>query len=289
MKRWLVEGSYQLSENSKEIVFSGVDAEKFAPYLLYDYSRFSFASHESIVLSFQKSFDKRALAWGLLKRYYSGFFAAHSLLRSLGHGVLWVDAADASHLQKTARIYIRDDFLLPLGAYKFDFKANNGYDATLKIEKIGSRGGSHEEFWKYFLKFMIDYSNDLVTRNAPDAGQFAARMTDLKRIMCARGENSGTWLSFIRNEINYQQKFGTWFPFSSAKKSRLQESNILKLGNAGSNLLINPQSSPIEAFSSATCFLALINMDLANLLKARAGAGASQFRREWDRLNVALS
>lgn len=288
LRRWLFDGTYQLSEDADGIVLSGIDVDRFAPYLFFDYSRFSFASRESISLSFQRSFDSRALAWMLLKRYYASFFAAHGILRSQGRGIIWLDSDESSHLQRLARIYIRQDFSLSAGAYRFIFSPNGGYDATLSLVKVGSRGGSHEEFWKYFSQFITDYSNDLLAKNAPDAADFAARIADLKLITCAYGLNQGTWLSFMRNEINYQQKFGAWFPFSAAPKIKLQEANIFKFGNAGLNLTVSPKSSPISAFSSATCFLALVSLDLANVLKARAGSGALQFRRDWDRLSAAL-
>jgi hypothetical protein len=283
-KRWISAGTYRptLNANVDEIELTGINAAEFFPYLLFDYARFAMASRESIGVSFDKHFDKKAVAWPLINRYYSGFFAAHAILRTQNRGVIWIEADEAQQLQKVGRIYIGKDFSLRKGSYWFEFDGANNFNATVKLVPMSGNGGSHEGFWRYFLKYLSDFSDALLVQNSPSAAAATARFQEIRQIIMSA--QRGIWLTHIRNEINYQHAFGTWFPFPLSSSATLQGKSVLKLKNAALDLGYDLAKTPMEAFSAAGCFLSALNVDLANLLKARSGVGAAQFKKEWDKL-----
>ena len=288
LKGWIARGTYGVSIGALgEVILTGVNAADFFPHLFFDYSRFAMAAKESIHLSFDKAFDKRATAWSLINRYYAAFFSAHALLRSHGRGITWIDTAEAAHLESLGKVYVGPNFTMKRGGYAFEFNTGNGFNAELKLAPVSYGGGSHDDFWRYFLGYLSDFGTAMLTSGAPMAAQATARFIELRRIILAPAAK-GVWLSFMRNEINYQHGYGTWFPFKPITAGATQDKRILKQPNSAIDLTANAASQPLGAFNAVTCCMASINNDLASLVKERAGAGATRFRAEWNRLNTAL-
>jgi hypothetical protein len=49
-----------------------------------------------------------------------------------------------------------------------------------------------------------------------------------------RGATAGTWLSQMRNRINYQHEFGVWFPFGAS------QSEVSYVGDLGKTYFAHP-------------------------------------------------
>ena len=290
LRGWLQQETFgvSLSASGNEVVLNGIVAENFFPYLLSDYSRFAMAAHESIHLSFADPFDRRATAWSLINRYYSAFFSAHALLRVHGRGVTWIDGAEAARLEKLGKLYIGTNFQFGKGGYAFEFGLSNSFNAELRLARLNSGSGSHDDFWRYFSTYLVNLGAGLLKSGAIDAQQAVARFDEIRQIILAPSMK-GAWLSFMRNEINYQHKFGTWFPFKLPAPNASLEKRLLQQSNSAVNLAVRADSQPLKAFNAVTCCLASLNGDLASILKGRAGVGASRFRSDWDRLSTTLA
>jgi len=289
LRAWIGAATYGLSLGSAvgDVILSGIASSDFYPSLLSDYCRFAMAAHESLHKSFSTPFDKRATAWTLINRYYSAFFSAHALLRAHGRGVIWIDSGEAGRLEKLGLLYVGTQFKMRKGGYAFDFDPRNGYNAELKLSPLNYGGGSHDEFWRYFLAYLSEFGTLLLRTNVAGAAQAVARFNEMRQIILTGG-GGGVWFSFMRNEINYQHKFGTWFPFKPSTSGGGMDDRILKQSNASIDLSASPITHPLKSFNSATCCLALLNSDLAQLLKGRAGAGAARLRTDWNRLETLL-
>jgi hypothetical protein len=288
LRGWITQGNYGVAAGSLgEVVLTSVNAAEFFPHLLFDYIRFAMASKESIYLSFQKPFDKRATAWALINRYYSAFFSAHALLRSHGKGITWIDANEAVHLEKLGKLYVGPNFTMKRGGYAFAFNIGNGFNSELRLAPVSYGGGSHDDFWRYFLQYLSAFGSDLLRSGAPLASQTTARFIELRRIIVGPASR-GMWLSFMRNEINYQHGYGTWFPFKPVTSGATHDKRVLQQRNSSIDLTADAATHPLSAFNAVTCCMASINSDLATLIKERAGVGATRFRAEWNRLYASL-
>jgi hypothetical protein len=172
------------------------------------------------------------------------------------------------------------------GGYSFEFDGA-AYNATLKLYPVPSGGGSHDEFWRYFCRYLSLFGNELLAANSPLAQLAVARLSEIQQLIMAPG-GKGVWVSFMRNEINYQHKFGVWFPFKLATGADFRRRSLLLQRHTGSNLAIDVRKDPLLAFNAASIFLAALNFEFATLLKARAGSGAKRFSSEWNRLVTSL-
>jgi hypothetical protein len=289
LRTWIANGTYGigLGASPGDISLSGVTSNDFFPHLFFDYCRFAMAAHESLHISFSTAFDRRATAWTLINRYYAAFFSAHALLRAHGRGVMWIDASEASRLERLGVLYIGAQFKMRKGGYAFDFNTGNGYNAELKLSPLNYGGSSHDEFWRYFLSYLSEFGAKLLGTGVANAAQTVARFDEVRQIVLTPSGHS-VWLSFMRNEINYQHKFGTWFPFKPQVPGAGMDKRILKQSNAAIDLSVNPTGHPLKSFNAVTCCLAVLNSDFALLLKERAGTGAARLRAEWNRLMASV-
>lgn len=281
-------GSYGVSLGAlDEIVLDGINVALFFPYLFGDYMRFALASKESIHLSFEESFDRRATAWPLINRYYSAFFSAHALLRSQGAGMTWLDAGEVAHLERLGKLYVGPNFTMRRGGYSFSVNPGNGYNGEVRLVAMNYGSGSHDDFWRYFVDYIADFGAQLLRSGAPMAAQTVGRIAEFERIIKAPS-GRGIWLSFMRNEINYQHKYGTWYPFKPSTSGSSQDRRILTQTNNAIDLTADASRHPLKAFNAITCCLAALNNDFAVLMKERMGTGANRFKAEWNRLQTRL-
>lgn len=90
IRGWLTNSAYQVSYGS-EVLIENFLLDEFVSYIAYDYERFALASWESFCVADMESSRHRLAGWPLLKVYYSGFFAAHAIMRALGEAVVQLD------------------------------------------------------------------------------------------------------------------------------------------------------------------------------------------------------
>jgi hypothetical protein len=114
-----------------------------------------------------------------------------------------------------------------------------------------------------------------------DARQVFAKFIELTAILSRRGVSQHTWLSNVRNELQYQQKFGVWFPASmrpgerealgrlSAQWARDPINVDLGSGEAGS----------LREFVSACVFIVALCLEMLMWIAERSSVGAQSFAR----------
>lgn len=291
VKQWIVDGNYSISFGSSalELELGAARASEILPYLSFDYERFALSSLESIAKSYNPVFDSKAIAWRLLNQYYAAFFGAHAVLRGLGTGVARLERAETGHLEKQVRAAYSQKFKMEAGTYSYSVDVSTEHNSKLTIKKLSAgAGGAHVEFWMYFSKFLSEFTDNILRDNWPDAIAIAGRIEELQRILRGPLATKGSWLSVVRNEINYQHKYGTWYPFKSALIHSYPGSNVLRQNSSSISLTYDPLRSPLQAFCAANNYLSLVNIDFAQLIKQRAGRGAAQFKTEWERLLARL-
>lgn len=178
-----------------------------------DCGRMSSAAVETVTDIVRNERLPKSLGWCLVRAYYSAFFAAHAVERLLGRSVVQIDGQAAAAINAIGSAYGN---LNAPGITRGTFVCvADGANKTLAINKVNA-DGSHAALWLDFLKLLRQTANEILSSNATTAdGQAAAaKLSELEAALTATGTfQGGSWLSFVRNRVNYQHAFGAWYPY----------------------------------------------------------------------------
>lgn len=229
IKAWMLRESFHLRtlSSGKRSVLYEASPDDISSSFRHDACLVAGSSVESFVETRQKRRDERALAWMMVKSYYSAYFAAHALMRFFGYASVWGERSQVSAIRRVSMAWLGSVGDCPeRGLWRVRMLHASG---SIEIESIsGGNGGSHEGFWNYFSVFLSELSQKLAVANsvvASDA-QFAILRVDALRAYV----DSGRFVK-CRHEINYRRGYGVWYPFvgfdpSSAQLSSLMSSRL---------------------------------------------------------------
>ena len=177
-----------------------------------DASRFATASFASLFSIRAALEDERSFAWGLIKLYYAAFYSGHALLRFVGTSCTSIDSRHITRIKTLTEAYgLVPGFEITSGLYKCDL---NNRQSGFLIRKVGGKnGGTHEIFWETFNNLLSEVANEALLHLAPDDGKAVFSKIETLRKILKRGAG-GSWLSSVRNDIQYRQDFGVWPPVS---------------------------------------------------------------------------
>ena len=98
-----------------------------------------------------------------------------------------------------------------------------GNGAEMRFQLLGNGlGGTHEQFWHVFNKRMAQIEEQILKGNlAQLQAQQAWDCLGEFRSVITRGTSSASWLSIVRNAVQYRHTYGVWFPFKLPKSERL--------------------------------------------------------------------
>lgn len=163
---------------------------------------------------------KSELPWSLVRLYYSAFYAAHVVVRLLGSGCCWLDQ---SHANRILAVGVATGVIAPFpidqGAYRCLVGASGDSLAWTKTGS-GSRGGAHEALWSILDLTLSEASNSIAAGLLPraDAQAVIGQIESFRTIARARGSKS--WLSTVRNDLQYRLDHDVWHPTSVGKQDR---------------------------------------------------------------------
>ncbi|GBF58595.1 hypothetical protein PbB2_02281 [Candidatus Phycosocius bacilliformis] len=235
---WITKSNFSPKASEKEIILQGVDNNSFLTALASDINRLSSAASETLKNIAEVSKIPKSLGWPYVKLYYAALFYAHAVLRIWGKS--------PSYLRTLELIRIKDAY----AAYEvpLPFKLNsNQYLIEAKPQTTevviirSSDGGSHEAVWREFynslmnLKVKISESQFL----KKDKDKLNEGLTDFISLI-SDNEANISWPSQMRNNIQYRQNYGTWYPYHGRSKT----SNFLSE--------VNRVTSDAASFSSFT-------------------------------------
>jgi len=93
---------------------------------------------------------------------------------------------------------------------------------TVQFSQYSGSGGSHQFLWFEFKK-LIDEVLNSSSKFSTDYQDHIISLTNLIDILTSRGQNSGSWLSFCRNDISYKLNPQVWFPYQSLKMGQVSK------------------------------------------------------------------
>lgn len=282
VREWLVRGTYRanLASTSNDITLEDVVSTEFLPYLTYDYQRFALSSWESFSVATLEHRQHGLSGWPLLKLYYSGFFAAHAMMRCMGEGVAKLEKPQADALEMMLNVMNGASPAIKPNMFIFQLTQDlhGRFAVTLKPHPEG--GGVHESFWRTFVKFLERISADAVAKGAPDAGMFVAGVRELAQLII--GLSRGVWFSATRNDINYQHKHGVWFPIQNKKNLDRIFDGVRLCASSAVRLDVPSAETPLTAFVAISHILAMLNYEMAEFIAARS-PDSHGFGSRWRR------
>jgi hypothetical protein len=187
--------------------------------LAHDACRLSSASFQTVSGIATDISQRDYTAWSLVKMYYAAFYAGNALLRLFGESCSFFDRVHTSRLaQLAAAMGTIPTFRIDSGLYRCALIR----DATaLKCTRARSgSGGAHESFWEIFGSKIEMLGEDVLKGSLlrTDAQSVFNQLEGARKILRRKGNYS--WLSVVRNELQYRHQFGVWFPTQLKPRER---------------------------------------------------------------------
>lgn len=279
---WFESGSYQIvSEAPDVLTIAAFDAGNLSNSVDYEYSRFLFASIETAFVFLEKERPSRVGGWSLVKRYYSAFYAAHSLLNAVGCFVIYLDGDRARMINKWVGLRGGSG---TLGAGNYIVEIDRDLRShQLTVSQIRSSGGTHQALWKVFKQKLSTLIGRAVGDGMIGASDHVARWSELEAILSHTRSADGGWLSNFRNAVNYRFEHNAWYP--AANPSTLANPvNVRALQNSSVRLDFDIEGNSAAAFTAACTFLVAVAVDLAKHLSGPRDADAKGFQLRFKSL-----
>ncbi|HEJ0143057.1 TPA: hypothetical protein SLO74_002323 [Citrobacter freundii] len=272
-KQWIesepqVLDSYNVT--SKQFNFYISNKETFLRALAFDISRMTIATFESIYDISAEYEIPRSTAWPLIRSYYSAFFAAHTLLRILGYGVIQLERNQSEKLTAALKYHANPPGVnisdgLHLVIYHKDL-------SSFSIQKLNN--GSHEDTWSVLAELLSKISAEFLLDKNPVSQQkkqfLFSQLDDLVKVMKSHPCHvRANWLSRLRNEINYQHKHGAWYPHEKSKNFRTDVYNNLSSWNKEPILKITDKAHYLDKYTQVCTFLVSLVRELTYDIASR--------------------
>jgi hypothetical protein len=166
--------------------------------------------------------DRLSLPWAMIRLYYSAFYAGHAILRLTGQSCSHLDRRHITKLQQLAAGYgLSPAFELKRGLYHCVMNSNQ--TGLTFASKGAASGGTHEVFWAIFDRFLQKATVDVLRGNlTPADAQLVFMKFDALRTILGSSGGGSSWLSTMRNDIQYRHDHGVWQPSSVKKRGREQ-------------------------------------------------------------------
>jgi len=262
LRGWIANQNYMVDSvtTSSKYVLRASNEQKVVASLANDCNRMSQAAIESISgIQVEDSLPKSG-AWGLIRTYYSSFFAAHSILRIFGRSLTQLDAIHARRITEILKL----DSSLQINnvdAGFYDIQISPDY-RFLTFNKLKD---SHGDTWRLFLSLIDDLMDRVPQTSAlsTDKREVIAILDSLKKGITNSNSARGNWLSTIRNSVNYRHTHGVWFPHTknspAARHIRDFNQHILL---SPSSLQITNTKDEVEEFFETSALLVAIFREL---------------------------
>lgn len=287
IKSFLETSVYQIEfpqSVATEIHLSSFNNAKLINHISFDFERFSLSSFETFSTYLLDNNSKSLVGWPLLKLYYSAFFSAHAIIRSQGAGVVNFDSDDLKNLNRLIKIHNATQPGFSAGTYVYQIERTSR--PILILKPMEEKGGVHESFWKYFITYLNTAAAKAALDGQPDAAEFVTGVKELADAIKV-GSRSSVWFSAMRNEINYQHKYGVWFP---TKKGDYIQKTLPNLGLVNSSAIrfdYSKSNEPLNAFASTSRYLSCLNYEIGSYLAERS-TSAKGFGAKWRRMTSTI-
>lgn len=218
---WVSDEDYQIYKDiqPKRFVLNVSNTAHLVRAYAAELDRIAIASFETVA-RIESSGESKSISWQCIQRYYAAFFSAHSLLRVFGTGCNTLGRTQCNSVLKVASAWgVAAPSSLPGGLYYFSYDANKQQFSASHVAS-----GPHESFWRQFDAKLREIENSILASQATFTADLrtrqavALKLGQLRANLSWRGAPQGGWLTQVRNGINYDHKWATWWPYSGRPK-----------------------------------------------------------------------
>lgn len=186
-----------------------------------DSSRFASAALQSIQIASCGMLNKQTMAWALIQAYYASFYAGHAIIRLLGESCSYFNRFHVARIidlgQAVGKV---PSFKLKASAYRCVLNPTATVISSICLRD--GPGGAHEAFWNTFGLKLATLSEGILRGNLGESDRqiVFAKIEDFRRGMSTNSTPLFSFLSAIRNEIQYRHANSVWLPSSLRKSDR---------------------------------------------------------------------
>ena len=218
MSDWVGSGQYYFDSavSGGRMSFVLKPGDSLTEIFAAEMSRFASAAIETSVGIARPGMPK-STAWLFIQTYYSAFYAAHSILRSVGISATNFRRVDCQKADLVAELLGFSEEPINAAQFKCEYRS---VSQRLDCNKASGKG-IHEQFWRIFDGFLQSASSNVLQNDAlpvEDTQDIFYRLDQIRSVLRSHGYNDGNWLSSIRNEVTYTQQHETWFPYGRSRK-----------------------------------------------------------------------
>ncbi|MDR5803485.1 hypothetical protein [Caballeronia sp. LZ001] len=228
VKMWIADGALTFDHMSPSgaWVFNAPDVSALMRGVACDVNRTAAAAFESVAGIPSSTELPRSTAWSLIRLYYAAFFAAHSLMRVHGIAVLQLERSQVSVLNGAMRL-VGHATSLPEGLVSMTVDQGN---RTFELASLTK--GSHIDTWSIFAAKIKELSDAATTSGLGSQVQRQEAIEVLGEISgimsTAPAQKTSNWLSYMRNQLNYQHTHGAWYPHERSSRFRAELSEAIE-------------------------------------------------------------
>lgn len=258
LKTWLFDGDFELDSASAatQVPVIRNATKSFEPTLAREVDRFLCAMGESYFELQPAKFASRSIGWSLIRAYYSSYFAAHAILRMTGRCVTQLDTQLSQSVMRALQATGPSPHWI-LGKSQYLIRYDETNQLLTFADKHAAQGGSHQFVWKMFGELI----GELIASTGALGSVYQTEALLLERISDTLTSQQAlkdfSWLSSIRNNVNYSFSYAVWFPFDGFDSRQSKKLiTMLRCDDSIDYLSDNPKTqSELEKFCEAASFL----------------------------------
>lgn len=214
-RNWLETCTYVPKVDKSTLILARTDWDKFLPFIAFDINRLTTAARETLQSISAVHNAPKSISWALVQAYYAAFYYSQALLRLCRISPSYLKTSDLQNLKKICEMYsIQLPFKLKTGQY---FIRSDDLSKEITISKPPGGDGTHEAMWKE-LSNLIETAIGNTHNLAVTMSERRTVQTELEIFQKALsgGRLQELWISSMRNDVQYAQKMGGWFPYKKS-------------------------------------------------------------------------
>lgn len=222
-KSWLTHGTYLIDgtiTSKTSFILRLNNDYNINLSLSNDINRFAQAAVESVENILYNEKLVKSASWNTIKLYYASFFSIHSIMRLFGWSFVQLENLHLRKIMDIAKATNTNGTFNSLDSGFYLVK----YDNTNKIITFIKKKDSHKDAWNSFQELIILLNNKIQASNKvldSEKDDIQDFIFNIKDIITKEGNTSGNWLSYIRNKVNYQHSYQSWYPYGGEDYAKL--------------------------------------------------------------------
>lgn len=218
IQEWLASANFAPAVSGTNIQLSGLDMPLLLRAFAGDTNRVASAGSESLRNIVNIASIPKSLGWSYVKMYYAAFFYAHALLRIWGRSPSYLRTSDLLRMRQTFNACgLTPPIKLQTAQYLLQADAGAS-QLVVALDKGG--GGTHEAIWREFGNALEELRVQIraTAYTSADKHRLDTVLTTAANVLSNGGANAA-WLSHMRNDIQYRQTEGVWYPYKGKQRS----------------------------------------------------------------------